>query len=90
MQHSTIQLILDYVWVPIVTVLVVLWQKFTGQANRISLLEQAQKYFEQQRQENRKLRDAQRDEILKKIDNHHATVMGKLDSVETRIKNGHG
>jgi len=88
-QHATLQLILDYIWMPIVTAIVLLWQRVTGQSSRIALLEQARQFSETMRLENRKLRDAQREEITQRIDNYHTTVMGKLDSMEVRIKNGH-
>lgn len=89
MQSSTLQIILEYVWIPIMTGLVMLWSKLAGIDVRTRLLEQADRHWKQQRAEEKKLRDEQRKEILTEVRHHHSKVMDKLDQVETRVKNGH-
>jgi len=89
MPSSTLQIILEYVWIPIVTGLVMLWSKLAGIDVRTRLLEQADQHWKQQRAEEKKLRDDQRKEIVTEIRDHHATVMNKLDQVDKRVKNGH-
>ena len=89
MQTDIIQTILDYVWVPIVTALALLWSKFSGLDTQTKLLAQACEACKLRRAEDRALRDEQRREILNKIDSHHKLTMAKLDAVEVRIKNGH-
>lgn len=89
MQQSTIQIILEYVWVPVVTGMVWLWSRFAGIDVRTTLLEQSDKHYRAQRLEDKKLRDEQRKEILDKIEAHHKLVMSKLDQVDKRVKNGH-
>ena len=88
MDSGNIAAIVEYIWIPIVTALVLLWRRFTGIDTRTQLLEQSKEHHEQQRLEERKLRDAQRSETHHQIDSHHKTVMTKLDGLETRIKNG--
>ena len=89
MTESTLGAILQYIWVPIVTGMFWLWSRVFGVDARTSLLEQAQGHHEQQRAEERKLRDRERLETHAQIETHHETVMTKLDGLETRIKNGH-
>jgi len=50
----------------------------------LALCDQRDKQWENRRREERQLRDTQRKEILKKIDDHHSLVMSKLD----RLING--
>ena len=89
MQPDILQIILDYVWVPIVTALALLWSKFAGVDIRTKLLAQACVACNLRRAEDRAWRDEQRREILNKIDSHHKITMAKLEAVEVRIKNGH-
>jgi hypothetical protein len=89
LDNSTLKIILDYVWVPVVTGIMMLWSKVAGIDVRAQLLEQAASHYKRQREEEHKLRDEQRREILARIDKHNDLVMSKLDAVETRIKNGH-
>lgn len=96
MAESTIQILLDYVWVPIVTTMALLWVKLMGVDVRTQLLAQSCDACRLQRLEDRKWRDEQRREILEKIDKHHTImsknhemVMIKLNQVDTRVKNGH-
>jgi len=95
-EQSTLQIILDYIWVPIVTAIALLWNRVIGVDVRSQLLSQSCKACALQRLEDRKWRDEQRREIMEKIDKHHATmtqnhnlVMSKLNQVDTRVKNGH-
>lgn len=88
MVPDSISTAIEYIWIPIVTALVLLWRKFGGIDTRTQLLEQAKEFFEIQRLEERKLRDKQRTEILERSENHHKVVMSKLDGLERRIKNG--
>ncbi len=90
MNPDNISEVVEYIWIPIVTAIILLWRKWGGIDTRTQLLEQAKDFFESQRLEERKLRDSQRSETLERIDNHHKVVMNKLDSLENRIKNGHG
>ena len=64
MPQSTLQIILEYVWIPLVTGLVMLWSKLAGIDVRTRLLEQADEHHKQQRAEETKRRDKQREEIL--------------------------
>ena len=89
MAESTLTIALQYIWVPIVTGMVWLWGQMFGVHARTRLLEQAQEHHDQQRLEERKLRDCQRQETHKHIDERHQAVMKKLDDLEVRIKNGH-
>ena len=77
MSTPNIDQIVEYLWIPIVTALVLLWQKYSGIDTRTKLLEQAKGFHELQRIEDRELRNSQ-----------HTVIMTKLDSLETRIKNG--
>lgn len=89
MDNTILQAILDYIWVPVVTALTLLWSKLTGLDTRASLLEQSEIHYQKQRLEDQRLRDEQRREILEKIESHHNMVMSKLDQVDTSVKNGH-
>ena len=89
MEQSTIEILLDYIWVPIVSVIALLWSKINGSDLRTRLLTQACEACNLRRAEDRAWRDEQRREILNKIDSHHKITMEKLDAVELRIKNGH-
>jgi len=82
-------MVLEYVWVPIVTGLVLLWSKFAGLDVRTRLLEQAEAHYQQQRVDEKTLRDEQRKEILTTIGNNHEMVMDKLEKVDLRVKTGH-
>lgn len=90
MPESTINAILDYVWVPIVTGLVMLWSRLAGINVRTRLLEQATEHHNSRRSEDLALRDQQRKEILETIADYHKTIMNKLDRLEREVKNGHG
>ena len=89
MPANTVSLLLQYIWVPIVSALVWLSGRATSLDSRAALLEQSHEHHELQRLEDRKLRDCQRAEDHARFDNHHRTVIKKLDSLETRVKNGH-
>lgn len=89
MEQGTLQTILEYVWIPVVTGLGFIWTKLTGISTRTALLEQAEAHYKEQRIEDHKLRDQQRQEIVQKIEGHHKVIMHKLESVEARVKNGH-
>lgn len=89
MPQSTLQIILEYVWVPLLTGLVLLWSKMVGIDVRASLLEQAAEHHRQQRGEEKKLRDEQRKEIMTRMDKNHVLVIAKLEEVDKRVKNGH-
>jgi len=89
MHSDTIRYILEYIWIPIVTVLVSLWVKLTGLDTRTQLLEKSEKLHMKQIENDRAVRESQRAEMLAKVDRHHDVVMKKLDSLEQRIKNGH-
>ena len=77
MTPDNIDQTLEFIWIPIVTALVLLWRKYGGIDTRTQLLEQAQDFYDKLRDEDRELRSTQYD-----------TVIDKLDSLETRIKNG--
>ena len=47
----------------------------------LALCDQRDKQWESRRRDEKQLRDAQRKEIIKKIDDHHILVMGKLDKL---------
>lgn len=96
MPQSTIEFLLQIIWIPLVTGLALLWSKMTGVDLRTAVLEQSDSHYRTQREEDRQLRDKQREEILSKIDHQHKTLthqheslMRKLDQVDTRVKNGH-
>ena len=89
MEQSTLQILLDYIWVPIVSVIALLWNRVMGIDIRTRLLSQSCDARKMQRAEDRKWRDEQRREILEKIDQHHKLTMAKMDAIEVRVKNGH-
>ena len=89
MEQSTLQILLDYIWVPIVTALALMWSRLHGLDTQSRLLRQACSACDLRRAEDRAWRDEQRREILNKIDSHHKITMAKLEAVEVRIKNGH-
>lgn len=78
MPQFTIEVLLEYVWVPIVAGLVLLWRQMTGINTRTALLEQAEEHYKEQRKEDRETQESR-----------FKLVMKKLDAVDTRIKNGH-
>ena len=90
MPQSTIATILEYIWVPIVTGMVWLWGRVFGVDARTSLLEQQATHYREQRLEDQRRHTKERDEILEKIDQHHTSILTKLEQVEARLKNGHG
>jgi len=65
------------------------WHRLNGLGTRTALLEKSEQHYQEQRAQERLLRDKQREEILAKIDSHHKVVMTKLDALEARVKNGH-
>jgi len=77
MEDTTLNIILDYIWVPIVTGLVLLWHRMTGMSTRTALLEQAETHYKEQRAEDRETQEKR-----------FSLVMKKLDVLDTRIKNG--
>ncbi len=89
MEETLLVWIIEYVWVPIVTALILLWRKISGLDTRSHLLEQADRVCTTRRTEDNKRFERDRRESLDKIDSHHKVVMTKLDNLETRIKNGH-
>lgn len=78
MAETTITQLVEYVWIPIVLAVVGLWRRFAGLDTRAQLLELSKEHHQQQRLEERELRDSQ-----------HGIVMKKLDSLQLQIKNGH-
>ena len=90
MEQSTLKILLDYIWVPIVTALALLWSRLHGLDTQAKLLDQACRSCESRIAQDRAWRDEQRREILNKIDSHHKITMAKMDAIELRIKNGHG
>lgn len=89
MAENTISLIVQWIWVPIVTGMVWLWGRVFGVDARTRLLEQQAEHLRLLRKEDQARRDKERDAILDKIDQHHTLVIQKLDDVERRVKNGH-
>jgi len=88
MPQSTISIILEYIWVPMVSGMVWLWGRVFGVDARTSLLEQQAKHYTAQRAEDQARHNRERSEILIKIDTHHTSVMTKLEEVDRRVKNG--
>jgi len=78
MQEATLGFLIEYVWIPIVLSVIALWRKLGGVDTRAQLLELSKEHHDQQRAEERELRDTQ-----------HSIIMKKLDGLEVRIKNGH-
>ena len=89
MPQSTMDIVLQYIWVPIVTGMVWLWGRVFGVDSRTSLLEQQAEHYRAQRIEDQRRHSKERDEILNKIDAHHQVMYDKLEQVDKRIKNGH-
>jgi len=77
MPQSTIEFLLEFIWLPIVTGLVFLWHRMTGLNTRTALLEQAERFYQDQRIEDRETQEKR-----------FSMVMKKLDGMEQRIKNG--
>lgn len=90
MSSHNISILLDYIWAPIVLWLVATWRKLSGHETRTRLLEQAELHHEQQRQEDKNLRDEQRKEMIDTIQAHHNSVKSDLTNIRKLIKNGHG
>jgi hypothetical protein len=88
-QSDTIKVIVEWLWMPIVGGLITLWVKISGLDTRAQLLERSEIHFIKLRDEDRSRRDQERKEIIEHVERHHQMVMTKLDSLETRIKNGH-
>ena len=78
MEQNTLNVVLDYIWVPLVTGIGLLWHRVTGMSTRTALLEQAEEHYILQRTEDRETQE-----------NRFSMVMKKLDGLEVRIKNGH-
>ena len=83
MTDDTLTTLLEYIWIPMATGLVLIWRRFTGIDTRTQLLEQSKEHHDQQRYEERKLRDSQRIETHRQIENHHKIIMAKLDGLES-------
>lgn len=54
----------------------------------LALCDRQNETYEKQRLEDNGRREKQREEMMTRIDKHHEIVMKKLESVETRIRNG--
>lgn len=91
-----VQFVLDYIWVPLVAWLVAVSGKQWGLHTKQSLLLQQQENFQKeldqfreqmlgQRQEDRELYRAQREEIMSCINSYHRTAMSKLEAIEARL-----
>ena len=89
MENSTLVALLEFVWIPIVLGLITLWTRMTTLFGRnkdqigvldtrASLLEQAEKHYQQQRTEDRETQEKR-----------FSMVMAKFDALDERIKNGH-
>ena len=78
MQNASISQVIEYIWIPIVMSIVAVWRRLSGADTRVQLLEQARVHHDEQRREERDMRDTQ-----------HQMIMKKLDGLEVRIKNGH-
>ena len=89
MQSDTLAQIVEYIWIPIVTSIVVLWRKLNGVETITKLIQQHDATELVRRQEERERHETERKETREQIESHHTTVMNKLDSLEVRIKNGH-
>ena len=89
MQSDTIKILLDYVWIPIMASIAAIWTRLSGLDTRAQLLERSDSHYIKQRDEDRERTAQDRKEILRQVEQHHQIVMTKLDSLETRIKNGH-
>ena len=77
--------VIEYIWVPIVIGASALWSRVNGHGTRIALLEQAKDSQRDQREEDRRLSDAQRLEVLDRIDLYQNAIMKRLDSIESRM-----
>lgn len=78
MEQNTITVLLDYIWVPVVTGIGLLWHRINGMSTRTALLEQAEEHHRVQRIEDREVQEKR-----------FSMIMKKLDGLEVRIKNGH-
>ena len=84
-RDMTIEQLLEWIWAPIVLALASLWTRVTGLNTRLALLEQAREHQVQQREEDRTLRDQQREELLERIDTQTRVILDKLEHLEDRI-----
>jgi hypothetical protein len=74
---------IEYIWVPLVTVVAALWSKYSSVNLRTRLLEQSDQWHKTARLAETKLRDEQRVEIMNRMEAHHDTVMHKLDALSS-------
>lgn len=81
--------LIEWVWLPILLILMRLWQTVTSVKTEQALLRLSGDVHEKQRTEDRELRESQRREILARIDTHNDAVMKRIDQVEKLIRNGH-
>ncbi len=80
--------VLDWVWIVLSFGFVYVFRKLAQQdaaitvhTTKIALINQHDATELVRREEERELRDRQRDEILEKINSHHKLVMEKLDRI---------
>ena len=81
--------ILRWAWVSFILVIAHIYRKLTGLEAKAEVVDVVNRHQEQLRKEDQARHEKSRDEMLDKVDRHHAIVMNKLDALEKRIKNGH-
>jgi hypothetical protein len=76
---------IEYIWVPLVTLVAALWSKYSNLNLRTRLLEQSYQWHKTALQAEAKLRDEQRIEIISRMETHHEHVMHKLELMSNTI-----
>ena len=81
--------ILRWFWVSFILVIAHIYRKLIGLEAKAEVVDVVNRHQEKLRKEDQARHEKSRDEMLDKVDRHHAIVMNKLDALEKRIKNGH-
>lgn len=89
-EHNIVELVIRWIWVPIVLAVIRLWARITGFETRSALLEQNQTYNEKQRADDLKHQEDMRESLRSTVTDHHKAIMARMDRLEATIKkNGH-
>lgn len=88
-QANILRLVIEWIWIPIIMILMRLYGKITGLETRSALMEQAQAHYESMMVKLEEFHEQQRQDILSKVGDHHDAVMKRMDRLEEAVKNGH-
>ena len=86
--HSFIEFMVRWIWVPVVLAFARLWAKLNGAEARFQLLEQQNRHNTLIRNEDLRHHKELLDSLHHRLDEHHSAVMKRIDRVEAKITNG--